>query len=687
MIIWSAEIKELETLHPFIKGRFPELEKDLEHLIKTDDENVALLYSRRCLEIIITDLCECELKRDRGTEPLKGIIDKLSHEKKVPFNIIASMEGLNTLSTFGTHPKDFEPEQVKPVLSNLAIIIKWFIKYKDTYQVEEEKPGKSEHISKMPEAVLDNKAGKSKRKLIFILSGLFLVIIIIVGALFIFNVIGEKEQGQSDTGLAKSIAVIPFKNYSNDPGQEYMSDGLTDEIISHLFKIASFDKVVSLSTMLTYKGTEKQLPLIADELKVNYILEGTYKKIGDQVRVTAQLIEPKNDKHIWLNTYDRPYKEIIDIQSDIALQIAEQLNAFLTDSEKQNIQKIPTTNQAAYELVKQAEIHFYTGIETYGDQFFKIGKDLALQAIELDPDYAQAYAIAGMFYFYDGAYAGNKEMSEATLEALPYIEKALELDPGNARAHMIMGSINEWSRWDYVRAEKEYMRSIELEPNNIGGNLFITTEFFIKMNRPERAQIYIEKYVEYTENVATPSFMDPAGLLIKLSILSGNKKEAYNWITSYFGPDKEKPNAGLGDCYIWLGEYDSAKLIFDTFLHSDDSSYVLSIPRFLSCRAFTYYKTKNYPQARDIINQLITRTNITSAGSPEYYIGWYYSGIGEVDSAFYWLEKAYKKRSAEMSWLKVNPVFKNLMNDDRYWDLYERTGHKAYDEYLKEMKK
>jgi hypothetical protein len=104
MTIWSSEIKELEKLFESLKGHFPDLEKELEQLIKTEDSNVVLLYSRRCLEVIITDLCECELKRPRKTEPLKGIIDKLNQEEKVPSHIIASMQSLNSLSTFGTHP-------------------------------------------------------------------------------------------------------------------------------------------------------------------------------------------------------------------------------------------------------------------------------------------------------------------------------------------------------------------------------------------------------------------------------------------------------------------------------------------------------------------------------------------------------------------------------------------------------
>ena len=128
MPIWSAEIKEIQILFDSLKGQFPDLEKELKPLITSQDSNVVLLYSRRCLEVIVTELCEVELKRPRKTEPLKGIIDKLNSEEKVPSHIITSMLGLNSLSTYGTHPKDFDPEQVKPALNNLTIVIKWYLK-------------------------------------------------------------------------------------------------------------------------------------------------------------------------------------------------------------------------------------------------------------------------------------------------------------------------------------------------------------------------------------------------------------------------------------------------------------------------------------------------------------------------------------------------------------------------------
>ena len=154
MTIWSSEIKELDAIHTSLKGQVPELEKELTQLVKADDENVILLYSRRSLEVIITDLCEKELNRPRKTEPLKGIIDKLNKEEKVPSNIIASMHSLNSLSAFGAHPKEFDPEQVRPVLNSLSTVIKWYLKYNASAKkpiVEEER-----NESRSPELSTDS---------------------------------------------------------------------------------------------------------------------------------------------------------------------------------------------------------------------------------------------------------------------------------------------------------------------------------------------------------------------------------------------------------------------------------------------------------------------------------------------------------------------------------------------------
>ena len=140
----------------------------------------------------------------------------------------------------------------------------------------------------------------------------------------------------------------------------------------------------------------------------------------------------------------------------------------------------------------------------------------------------------------------------------------------------------------------------------------------------------------------------------------------------------------IGDAYIWVEAFDSARVFLERANIRD--LFYIKIPRFQADLALAYYHSTETEQARSIIDQLIQKSEISSVGSPAYFTGWFYSWIGELDSAFFWLEKAYENRSPEFPWLKVDPAFNSLKGDDRYWDLYERTGHKAYDEYLESRK-
>jgi tetratricopeptide (TPR) repeat protein len=178
----------------------------------------------------------------------------------------------------------------------------------------------------------------------------------------------------------------------------------------------------------------------------------------------------------------------------------------------------------------------------------------------------------------------------------------------------------------------------------------------------------------------------PATQMVIWFVLSGNRNGALDSLNSYNTRSEGSwYKKWSGQCFIWLEEYDSARFYLESSLKSGDPQML--IPRFQSYLAFANFKTHNYREAWSIINKLINKSKEASIGSPEYFLGWYYSGTGQVDSAFYWLEKACQNRSAEMPWLKVDPVFKNLKGDKRYWDLYERTGHKAYDDYIKSTQK
>jgi TolB-like protein len=418
MQIWSAEIKEIETLYTSIKGRFPELEKDLDHLIKTDDDNVALLYSRRCLEIIVTDLCESELNRPRKTEPLKGIIDKLQREEKVPSHIIVSMQFLNSLSTFGAHPKEFDTEQVRSVLINLATIIRWYLKYKDIQ--DNISPGKEEVI--IESSVKDDSAEpakKSRKKIILVISGILVAAVIIILGLFSFNILGNKKQAEAPE---KSIAVLPFTNLSMDPEQEYFSNGMVDAILDHLFKLGDL-KVISRTSSMRYKDTDLSLKQIAHELGVSSMLEGSVQKSGNNVRITVQLIDAKTDSHLWSETYDKDLSDVFLIQSEVAQNIARELKAALTSKGTSLIKETPpTTNQLAYD--------FYLKGKEYMSKYEPIlAIDMYTKAIQEDSLFANAYAqraISNIYIFWTRFEEGWQGHD---IKAMEDIQKGLRINP------------------------------------------------------------------------------------------------------------------------------------------------------------------------------------------------------------------------------------------------------------------
>ena len=439
MQIWSSEIKELESLYTTIKGRFPELEKELERLVKADDENMVLLYSRRCLEVIISDLCINELKRPRKTEPLKGIIDKLSHEEKVPSNIIASMEGLNSLSTFGAHPKDFDPEQVKPVLNNLKTILKWYFKFKSGKSEEEERhrlqvagcklqgAREKEEGAEIPEAGDIKKSIPSqKKKLTILVSGILLLVAIVVIVLFMTGIIGVSRPKEEPV---KSIAVLPFINDSPDSANLLFCNGMLEEILDKLVKIEGLD-VKSRTDIEPYRGTKKATKEIGKELGVENILEGSIRKQGNRFKISLQLINAESGFHVWSDTYEGEYsEEIWTTQSDIARQVASALKVKLTPQEKESVSKLPTTDLRAYEyFIRGAdELENYWNDHDWrhaqeAQRFYNL-------ALEIDPGFERAL-LAKVY-----TYIGLNKYDSVLINA----NELIRINPNSADGYSLKG--------------------------------------------------------------------------------------------------------------------------------------------------------------------------------------------------------------------------------------------------------
>ena len=487
----------------------------------------------------------------------------------------------------------------------------------------------------------------------------YVSVVIIIG-LIIFNIFGNKRGARIDESQAKSIAVLPFHNLSGDNEQEYICDGLTEEIIGHLFKVRSFEKIVSFSSVMNYKNPQRNIPKIAEELGVNYILEGSYKRMGDKLKITAQLIEPRSDNHIWGQDHELQYSEVPGIPGEIALQIAKNLKAFISEDVKQSIDRIPTDNIEAYECLQQAMN--YGGSLTWDQRM-----ELAKKAIELDPNYADAYAWIGSEILFQANFTGKFDIQSVIWEAERYIDKAIEIDPYSIVANWGMCAINLLVKWDYVKV-------IEAELNF--GSYFRSDDFFIL-----GLALFCLEMGMFEEVLSLIGENQPYGIMAH--IMLGNTSYARELLNKRDLIDE--PSYEWSELYIWLQDFDSALYYLESATESENLGMLF--PRFQADLAVAYHKTGHTEKARNIVSRIIQRSDTTASQSPAYFTGWYYSWIGEPDSAFYWLEKAVENRSIEIPWLKVDPAFNSLKDDPRYLDLYERTGHKAFDDYMASKEK
>ena len=621
MTIWSAEIKELETLHTSIKGRFPELEKELERLIKTDDENMVLLYSRRCLEVIITDLCESELKRPRKTEPLKGIIDKLNREDKVPSHIIASMHSLNSLSTFGAHPKEFDPEQVKPVLNNLNTIIKWYLKYRNI-RFDKEKEIKIDE----PDSDI-----KSKDYLI----------------------------SDSPVKKEKSIIVLPFENISPDPDQEYFSDGLTEEVITDLSHIQNL-LVISRSSAMTFKGTKSTVKEIAEKVNVRYVLEGSVRKAGNNLRITAQLIDGMTDSHLWAEKYTGTLDDIFDIQEKVSGSIAEALRLKLSPGETQSILKRPIENIQAYEYYLKGQSAYLAFTE---DGLHK-AKDYFEAAHKITGGNAFLFAAIGKVYL---EYAHWWIKQEDSLnKAEEYARKALELDPEIAQAYMILACCQLWSgiTKNMVNLLK---KGYSIDPNDIMLIQYFGWSYIVT-GRTSEALPLANRIIE----------VDPfnplgEGFLAIVLFYMGKFKEAVEAIKQFITPTMlDIPASRFYSAFFlaFAGKTDEALDVLEPVERISTSDFFFQNARLLK------YALEG---KKEKINELMTEEFILAEkreGVESCWAASFFAILGDFDTALDWLENSVDRGFFNYPYMsQYDPFLTKMRGNPRYDKLMERVKH------------
>lgn len=468
----------------------------------------------------------------------------------------------------------------------------------------------------------------------------------------------SNNASRPDEVVDKSIAVLPFVNMSDDPKQDYFANGMMDEILNHLFKIGDLN-VISRTSAMTYKGTTKSSKEIAEELGVSNLLEGSVQKEGGHIRIIIQLIDAKNDHHLWAETYDRELKDVFFIQSDIAKQVAHALKLKLDTSVNTRIEHVPTKNLSAYNL-------YLEGVADFFNDKLQHSKAAMEQAIALDSSFADPYSWLGVIWLNFGANEGHLSEKEVLTKARPLLQKALKLNPDLASAHLFVAFMELWYNWDFKVAEREYKKVLELNPSNT---------------------MYMVNFSDYLN--ATGKHQE--ALQITLDALKKDKNHIDNWkfiaLNYFYNNDFEKADNMITTASslfskenmlwyylkikIYLGKFNDAIIFFEKIDTSIKESFY---PTKLAYIGIAYYKIGKKGITERVLEILKEKATKSSIGSPSFSIAAVYVAMGQNNEAIKWLEKAYSDHEVEMYWLKVEPLFRPLHNDKRFQSILEKIG-------------
>jgi adenylate cyclase len=467
----------------------------------------------------------------------------------------------------------------------------------------------------------------------------------------------KREPAEALAIPAKSIAVLPFGNLSRDPDNAYFVDGIQDEILTRLSKIADL-KVISRTSTQKYKSAPDNLRDVARQLGVAHILEGSVQKSNDQVRVNVQLINAQTDAHLWAETFDRKLTDIFAVESEIAKSVAENLNARLNGRAEEELAARPTENPEAHELYLKGR---YLWNRRNTASLRKAG-DYFQQAIDLDPNYALAYAGLADVHSLLPIYAGTEPKDDVST-ALAAAHKAVELDGNLAEAHTSLGNALAMNV-QLKLAERDFHRALELNPNYATAHQWLAECLFSQGRFPE----------SLAENERAHE-LDPLSLIINASYASSlggvgryddAVKQAHKTID--LDPDLVPGHEILGQIYEDRGKLDEA------IAEYRKANELESTPANFAMLAHAYAKTGRVAEARKILDKL---TDL----SAQRYVGAYplaivHLALGEKEEALRLLERSFAERDFLLQGLfgsiKIDKRLDPLRNDPRFQKLVER---------------
>jgi serine/threonine-protein kinase len=480
-------------------------------------------------------------------------------------------------------------------------------------------------------------------------------VVLIVIALIVWQPWSQKEAVPIPSDNP-SIAVLPFVDLSPKKDQEYFCDGMTDEIIAKLSRFKGW-KVIPRTSMMRYKNTDKDIKKIGQELDVTTILEGSIGKESDDIRVNAKLIRIEDSISLWSDTYEKKLESVFAIQSDVAEKIANALQVELSPEEKERLEKKPTENLEAYNLYLQGR-YFWNKRTVEG---LKRGIEYFRDAVDKDQGYAQAYIGLAESYVLLPHY-GHFLPKEAYPEAKKAVLKALEIDNTLAGAHATMAAILNEYELDWEGAEREFIRSIELNPSYATAHHWYGL-FLMRMARFDEAIKEIKRALE----------IDPLSLVINRNVgrifyYAGKLDQAIEVLqkTLEMNPNFSYTHSIIGRIYLQNSLYDKALLE----LQKEKSILGDWNPLIEPAIGIVYVKMGKRDKAQELLDYLIERTK--GEYIPASTIAGLYFVLGENDQGFKWMEKAYEERGFWLTFIKINHAYDSIRSDPRFKALLKK---------------
>jgi TolB-like protein/DNA-binding winged helix-turn-helix (wHTH) protein/Flp pilus assembly protein TadD len=480
-----------------------------------------------------------------------------------------------------------------------------------------------------------------------------LTLVLILPILFVFLL---RSRGRAPAGI-RSLAVLPLDNLSGDASQNYFADGMTDELITDLAQISAL-RVISRTSVMAYKGARKPLPQIARELNVDAVVEGTVLHSGDQVRITAQLIEASTDKHLWSQSYEGEFRDTLALQNRVAREIADQIRINLTPQEQAALKNVRVVNPEAYESYLKGR-YFWNKRTADG---LKAALAYFNQTIEEDPKYAQAYSGLADTY----ALLGDWQYAVMTpKEAFPKAKaaaiKALELDSALGEAHNSLAFVLDGFDWDFDSAGKEFRRAIELNPGYATAHHWYAWHLSL-----------LGRYDEAIAEMRKAENLDPLSLIInadlaELLVLAHSYDESIQQSrkTIEMDPNFALAHNQLAQAYLQKHMYDKAVAELQKAVQLSGGS-----PTSMANLARAYVLSGNRSEAEKLLSDLKKRSNPGHSNASE--IAMIYASLGDTDQAMSWLEKGYEERFNPGVLLR--PGFDPLRSDSRFQNLVHRIG-------------